>query len=170
MGDARDHQDFEGSEEAKELPNVIPKCHKKPTVSHTPYRSSCKHCVAGRAPNLPHRPRRHDQGALKNEIAADYCFLRIAARDVSQAASVARDRRTGNYIAHAVPLKGAGVESFAKKMLRDVRKCGYHGRVDPGRMASPRSWTQGEVARLGEPQETARVMGLERGQFDMSRT
>ena len=42
MGDAQDHQDmredvedlfgeedFEGSEEAKELPNVIPKCHKK---------------------------------------------------------------------------------------------------------------------------------------------
>ena len=45
MGDAQDHQDmredeedlfgeedFEGSEEAKELPNVIPECHKKPTV------------------------------------------------------------------------------------------------------------------------------------------
>ena len=39
---------FEGSEEAKELPNVIPKCHKKPTVSEivahnrsrTPYPSS----------------------------------------------------------------------------------------------------------------------------------
>ena len=150
MGDAQDHQDmredvedlfgeedFEGSEEAKELPNVIPKCHKKPTVSeivahnrsHTPYRSWCKHCVAGRAPNLPHRPRRPDQGALKNEIAADYCFLRNAARDVSQPVLVARDRRTGIYIAHAVPFKGAGVEWIAKQMLRDVRKCGYHGRV-----------------------------------------
>ena len=60
MGDAQVHQDvregeedlfgeedFEDSEEAKELPNVIPKCHKKPSVhevvahnrSHTPYRS-----------------------------------------------------------------------------------------------------------------------------------
>ena len=145
MGDAQDHQetredeedllgeeDFEDSEEAKELPNVIPKCHKKPTVSeivahnrsHTPYRSWCKHCVAGRAPNLPHRPRRPDQGALKNEIAADYCFLRNAARDVSQPVLVARDRRTGIYIAHAVPFKGAGVEWIAKQMLRDVRKCG----------------------------------------------
>ena len=26
-------EDFEGSEEAQELPNVIQKCHKKPTVS-----------------------------------------------------------------------------------------------------------------------------------------
>ena len=150
MGDAQDHQDMREGEEAKELPNVIPKCHKKPTVSeivahnrsHTPYRSWCKHCVAGRAPNLPHRPRRPDQGALKNETAADYCFLRNAARDVSQPVLVARDRRRGIYIAHAVPFKGAGVEWIAKQMLRDVRKCGYHGRV-PAILD-----LMGEVARL----------------------
>ena len=33
MRDSFGEEDFEGSEEAKELPNVIPKCHKKPTVS-----------------------------------------------------------------------------------------------------------------------------------------
>ena len=172
MGDAQDHQDmredeedlfgeedFEGSEEAKELPNVIPKCHKKPTVSeivahnrsHTPYRSWCKHCVAGRAPNLPHQPRRPDQGALNNEIAADYCFLRNAARDVSQPVLVDRDRRTGIYIAHAVNFKGAGVEWIAKQMLRDVRKCGYHGRVV--------SKTTGEPAILDLMGEVARLRG-----------
>ena len=69
-----------------------------------------------------------DQGALKSEIAAD-CFLRNAARDVRQPVLVARDRRTGIYIAHAVLFKGAGVEWIAKQMLRDVRNCGYHGRV-----------------------------------------
>ena len=68
MGDAQDHQDmregvedwfgeedFEGSEEGKEQPTVVPKCHKKPKVSeivahnpsHTPCRSWCEHCVAG---------------------------------------------------------------------------------------------------------------------------
>ena len=138
---------------------MIPKCHKKPTVSeivahnrsHTPYRSWCKHCVAGRAPNLPHRPRRPDQGALKNEIAADYCFLRNAARDVSQPVLVARDRRTGIYIAHAVPFKGAGVEWIAKQMLRDVRKCGYHGRVV--------FRTDGEPAILDLMGEVARLRG-----------
>ena len=45
--------------------------------------------MAGRAPNLPRRPRRPDQGVLKNEIAADYCFLSSAARDVSQPVLVA---------------------------------------------------------------------------------
>ena len=153
-------EDFEGSEEAKELPNVIPKCHKKPTVSeivaynrsHTPYRSWCKHCVAGRAPNLPHRPRRPDQGILKNEIAADYCVLRNAARDVSQPVLVAHDRRTGIYIAHAVPFKGAGVEWIACGMCESV---GTTAESYSGRMASLRSWTSwlrspdsGETCRL----------------------
>ena len=162
MGDAQDHQDmredeedllgeedFDGSEEAKELPNVIRKCHKKPTVSEivahsrsqTPYRSWCKHCVAGGAPNLPHRPRH----------AADYCFLRNAARDASQPVLVARDRRTGIYIAHAVPFKGAGVEWIAKQMLRDVRKCGYHDRVV--------FRTDGEPAILDLTGEVARLRG-----------
>ena len=35
-------EDFEGSEEAKELPNVIPKCHKTPRVSDVPYRIAWK--------------------------------------------------------------------------------------------------------------------------------
>ena len=76
MGDAQDHQDtredeedlfgeedFEDSEEAKELPNVIPKCHKKPTVSeivahnrsHTAYRSWCK-TLRGRPSSKPSSP------------------------------------------------------------------------------------------------------------------
>ena len=92
IGDAQDHQDMrkgrrtclvrrtiEGSEETTELPDVIPKCHKTPTVSEivahncsrTPYRNWCRHCVAGRAPNLPHRPRRPDQGPLKNTTSAN---------------------------------------------------------------------------------------------------
>ena len=182
-------EDFEGSEEAKELPDVIPKCHKKPTVSeivahnrsHTPYRSWCKHCVAGRAPNLPHRPRRPDQGALKNEIAADYCFLRNAARDVSQPVLVARDRRTGIYIAHVVLFKGAGVEWIAKQMLRDVRKCGYHGRVVFRTDGKPAILDiMGEVARLrgdlptvleaGDSQSNGFVERANRSVEDMIRT
>ena len=163
MGDAQDHkdmredeedlfgeEDFEGSEEAKELPNVTPKCHKKPTVSeivahnrsHTPY-----------SPNFPHRPRRPDQGALKNEIAADYCFLRNAARGVSQPVLVARDQRTGIYIAHAVPFKGAGVEWIAKQFRTD----GEPAILD----------LMGEGARLRVDLPTVLEHG---GQFDQSRT
>ena len=58
--DLLDEEDVEGSEKAKELPNVIPKCHKKPTVSEIvahdrPYRSWCKHCV-GRSSSKPSSP------------------------------------------------------------------------------------------------------------------
>ena len=77
--------------------------------------------------------------------------------------------------------KGAGVEWIAKQMLRDVRKCGYHGRVvfrTDGELAILD--LMGEVARLrgdlrtvlehGAPLGTARVMVLWRGQFDQLRT
>ena len=51
---------------------------------------------------------------MKNEIAADCCFLRNSSRDVSQPVLVARDRRTGINIAHAVPSKGrCGVDRQA---------------------------------------------------------
>ena len=35
----------------------------------------------------------------------------------------------GMYIAHAVPFKGAGVDWLAGQLCRDIKKCGYHGRV-----------------------------------------
>ena len=84
MGDAQDHQDmredeedllgeeeFEGSEEAKELPNVIPKCHKKPTVSeivahsrsHRPYTMPLNGSSRVR---VKHKPHRKQKGACKS--------------------------------------------------------------------------------------------------------
>ena len=86
---------------------------------------------------------------FKERDCVDYCFLRNAARDVSQPVLVARDRRTSIYIAHAVPFKRAGVEWIAKQMLRDVRKCGYHGRVAFRTDGEPAILDlMGEVARL----------------------
>ena len=74
---------FEESEEAREIPHTAPKGGKQPTGreieehnrTHIPFRSWCKFCVSARAPNLPHKARNPDQSAIKNEIAADYCFL-----------------------------------------------------------------------------------------------
>ena len=54
---------------------------------------------------------------MKNEIPSD-CCLRILALDVSQPVLVARDRRTGIYIAHAVLFKRAGVEWIAEVSTR----------------------------------------------------
>ena len=128
---------FEASEEGRELPMNLAKKLKMPSETeveahnktHIPFRSWCKWCVAARGANLPHRARPEGQGFLKNEIAADYCFLRDAAGGPSQPVLVGRDRRTGVFFGHAVPLKGAGVDWIAGQMVRDIYKCGYYGRV-----------------------------------------
>ena len=148
---------FEDSEEAREIPHTAPKRGKQPTGreieehnrTHIPFRSWCKFCVSARAPNLPHRARNPDQSAIKNEIAADYCFLRDVSGGPSQPVLVGRDRKTGMFFAHAVPYKGAGVEWVAQQMARDISKCGYHGRVVLRSDQEPASQDlMGEVARL----------------------
>ena len=78
--------------------------------THTPFRNWCRFCVAGRGPNLPHRRGVRSQENPKNEISADYCFLRDVQGGPSQVVLVGRDRRTGVYFSHAVPHKGAGLE------------------------------------------------------------
>ena len=86
---------------------------------------------------------------IKNEIAADYCFLRDVSGGPSQPVLVGRDRRTGMFFAHAVPYKGAGVEWVAQQMARDISKCGYHGRVVLRSDQEPALQDLvGEVARL----------------------
>ena len=44
--------------------------------THVPYRNWCRHCVAARGPNKPHRRVERDGEAPRNEVHADYCFLR----------------------------------------------------------------------------------------------
>ena len=52
-------------------------------------------------------------------------------------------------------LKEAGVEWIAKKMLRDVRKCGYHGKVVFRTDGEPAILDlMGEVARLWDQSRT----------------
>ena len=118
-------------------------------LTHIPSRSWCKFCVSARAPNLPNRTRNPDQSAIKNEIAADYCFLRDVSGGPSQPVLVGRDRRTGMFFAHAVPYEGAGVEWVAQQMARDISECGYHGRVVlRSDQESALQDLMGEVARL----------------------
>ena len=128
---------FEASEEGRELPQNLPKKLRMPSETeveahnktHIPFRSWCKWCVSARGANLPHRARPSGQGVLKNEVAADYCFLRDVTGGPSQPVLVGRDRRTGVFFGHAVPFKGVGVDWIAGQMVRDICKCGYHGRV-----------------------------------------
>ena len=128
---------FEESEEAREIPHTAPKRGEAADWERNrgaqPNAHSFSQLVqvlrVREAPNLPHRARNPDQSAIKNEIAADYCFLREVSGGPSQPVLVVRDRRTGMFFAHAVPYKGAGIEWVAQQMARDISKCGCHGRV-----------------------------------------
>ena len=97
--------------------------------THTPFRSWCPFCVAGRGPTAQHRRGENQEGGDRNDIALDYFFLRDEAGGESQPVLGLRDRRTGLYGAHTVPFKGAGSDWIARQIGRDVGKCGYHGRV-----------------------------------------
>ena len=66
---------------------------------------------------------------IRNEVAADYCFLRDHPTGESVSVLVARDRRSGLCIGHAVPAKGGAIDWVSQQFARDIRKCGYHGRV-----------------------------------------
>ena len=95
--------DLDASEEARRMPKGLKRAYTPSAQeilehnrTHTPYRNWCKHCVAGRGPNLPHRRAPQGHGVSKNEISADYCFLRDVQGGPSQVVLVGRDRRTGH--------------------------------------------------------------------------
>ena len=69
---------FEESEEARESTHTAPKRGEKSrnTTERTLFCAAGAH-FAG-APNFPRRARNPDQSAIKNEIAAYYCFLKPA--------------------------------------------------------------------------------------------
>ena len=75
---------FEESEEARESTHTAPKRGEK--SRNTTERTLL--CAAGAnfagAPHFPRRARNSDQRAIKNEIAADYCFLRDVSGGPSQ--------------------------------------------------------------------------------------
>ena len=72
------------SEEAREIPHAAPKRGEKSrnTTERTLFCAAGANCA--RAPNLPRRARNPDQSAIKNEMAADYCFLRDVSGGPSQ--------------------------------------------------------------------------------------
>ena len=95
--------------------------------THLPFRSWCNHCVAGRAPNLPHKSIARE--VLREEVSFDYCFLKDFVGGDSQSVIVGKDRRTGIIVAHVVPSKGASVEWLVPQLVRDLQKMGYYGMV-----------------------------------------
>ena len=143
--------------EAREIPHTAPRTWEaadwrkieEQNRTHIPFRSWCKFCVFAGAPKLPHRARDPDQSAIKNEIAAGYCFLSDVSGGPSQPVLVGRDRRTGMLLPMRSLIKELELNGWRKQVACDISKCGYHGRVV---LRSDQESTfqdlMGEVARL----------------------
>ena len=123
--------------EAREIPHTAPKTWEaadwreieEQNRTHIPFRSWCKFFVSAGAPKLPHRARDPDQSAIKNEIAAGYCFLSDVSGGPSQPVLVGRDRRTGMFLPMRSLTRELELNGWRKQMAREISKCGYHGRV-----------------------------------------
>ena len=62
-------------------------------------------------------------------MALDYAFLRNQTAGESCTIVVMKDVDSKAIIAHTVPCKGAEVEWTSQQLCRDIRRLGYHGRV-----------------------------------------
>ena len=107
------------------------------SLTHMPYRSWCRHCVAGRGRDSPHKGTTH---ILRHpHVHVDYCFLRDSREDGGAASSssgevarrtlpvlVMRDEGSGALAAHAVSRKG-DLEGIEQQILRDLEKWGMRG-------------------------------------------
>ena len=99
-------------------------------VLHHPYRSWCPWCVGARAPDRQHREANNNEDSrLRSEVALDYAFLRDTAKGPSATLPAGKDRRTGTFIGHIVPFKGAGLTWVVEQLIRDFRRLGYYGEV-----------------------------------------
>ena len=99
-------------------------------VLHHPYRSWCPWCVGARAPDRQHREAKNPEDSrLRSEVALDYAFLRDTAKGPSATLLAGKDRRTGTFIGHIVPLKGAGLTWVVEQLIRDFRRLGYYGEL-----------------------------------------
>ena len=115
-----------GPSEAAIKPNLIP-LPVGPTateralheITHLPYRSWCKHCVAGKGKQTPHR---HGASHLP-VVQIDHAFTTIPEEDVRATVLTAIDVRTQMCMAAIVPSKGATPYAIAE-LKRFLFECG----------------------------------------------
>ena len=93
-----------------------------------PFRSWCPTCVAARAADRPHWRRKAIEG-VKEEVSFDYCFMKDETGGSSVTVIVGKDRKSGIFLGHVVPCKGASTEWIVAQLNRDLKKMGYYGLV-----------------------------------------
>ena len=106
-------------------------------ATHIPYRSWCKHCVRGRAPNRPHRASIEEADDEKKQfrvprISMDYFFMGQEGEKATECPMLVMvDESTDNRYMRAVGRKGLGegheMEWLIKDMSEELKSWGYPG-------------------------------------------
>ena len=140
-GNGRDEleaQDVEEATVARPLPTpdtptrseVLDHC-----VTHTPYRSWCKHCREGRGRESPHSSHQHGPRAAPT-VSFDYAYVgdkgEIVSREQAETEEgsvtilVVRDSATKAVFGHVVPQKGIDAKQFAvDELVKDIVWLGH---------------------------------------------
>ena len=126
----------EGDEEQDE--SRVPKTKRSPgeptneeirlhEVTHTPYRSWCPCCVAGRGRADPHMKSTFEEKAIAG-VHVDYWFLRDEQGEESTPVLVAKDDITKSVAAHIVFQKG-NLDWVADRVVNDMETFGHCANV-----------------------------------------
>ena len=101
--------------------------------THTPFRAWCRHCVRGRAKNMPHRTKQgKEEGDEAPRVSMDYFFMSEADETACEnPLFVMIDEETGDKYARAVGQKGVGTEGemdwFVKDVSAEMKAWGHSG-------------------------------------------
>ena len=85
--------------------------------------------MSGRAVAGAHSRNKDESDPLAGKFHFDYCFLKNEVKDDPAVTLVGVDKATDAILAHVVPEKATRFERVATQLARDVRRCGYHGRL-----------------------------------------
>ena len=96
-------------------------------VNHTPYRSWCPSCVAGRGKATPHTTTEDEEKAIP-DIHVDYWFMRDERGSELVPVTNIKDGSSKTNKAHVVPGKG-NVDGAADRIIKDIEDMGYTGSI-----------------------------------------
>ena len=97
------------------------------SATHTPYRSWCEECVAGRGKSHPHHQGESEEKGMPS-VHIDYWFMRDQkGADLIPVATMVEEE-TKIHKAHIVPMKG-NIDYVATQINKDIESLGHAGPV-----------------------------------------
>ena len=107
---------------AKDPHRPTPEEVRKHNILHLPYRSWCRHCVAGRGQAPPHRRARSDRQMA--EVGVDYFFMGHKGTAVCMPCIAVKDYDSKAVYSHVVVKKGAH-KTMVKRVVNDLYNMGH---------------------------------------------